>query len=170
MKKSTRQIIREELEKVASGGFRQVGPFGSHVASLGVRPRMASKFQRINARPAKPGEQIDTVLANGVHETSNVAQEGDYIVNNVGSPEQWIVRGADFVKKYVPDEGNPGVYRPKGGPMEVFDVDDDIEGTAPWGESMRIKKGGYILRDPNNYDDAYGIGKEEFDKSYRFHE
>lgn len=164
-----KKIIREELEKVSNGGYRQIGPFSSYVSSLGATPRMASKFQRINARPAKPGEVVHTVLADGTNETSNVAQEGDYVVNNVGSPEQWIVRGKDFVKKYVEDEGNPGVYRPKGGPMEVFDVGEDIEGVAPWGENMRVKKGGYIMRDPNNPNDAYGIGLDEFNKSYKFH-
>ena len=39
-----------------------------------------------------------------------------------------------------------------------------------WGEKMNIDKGGYILQDPNNPNDAYGISGKDFDDTYRFDE
>ena len=35
---------------------------------------------------------------------------------------------------------------------------------------MNIDKGGYILQDPNNPNDAYGISGKDFDATYRFDE
>ena len=166
-----KHLIRESVNRLMEDEFRQVPNLGDYVKQQGLSFRQASKFQRINARPAKPGEQIQTIASDGVAETTNVAKEGDWIVNNVSNPEnQWIIDGATFQKKYVPVEGEEGVYAPKGGPMNAAQISEPISFKAPWGEQMNIGKGGYILQDPNNVDDMYGISGEDFDNTYKFND
>ena len=41
------------------------------------------KFTQIKARPARSGEMIETVTADG-KETMNQAQQGDFVVSNLG--------------------------------------------------------------------------------------
>lgn len=54
--------------------------------------------------------------------------------------------------------------------MNAAQINEPISFTAPWGEKMNIDKGGYILQDPNNPNDIYGISGKDFDSTYRFNE
>lgn len=128
-----------------------------------------SKFQRINAVKAQGGEEIETIASDGTKETTNIASAGDYIVNNVSNPDnRWIIDAKTFEKKYQIDPENVGVYMPKGGPMMAARLDEAVSFVAPWGEKMYIDKGGYLLQDPGNSNDVYGISGPDFEATYRF--
>lgn len=134
----------------------------------------ASKFQRVNAREVSDdgGECIDTVLKDGTVERKGLhVPKGHYIVNNVGGTERWAVDPRTFGKKYEEDPGNPGTYKPKGGPMLASGpLKRNTSFEAPWGGRMDMKAGSRILQDPTNPKDTYGIGGDEFDSTYRFDE
>lgn len=170
-----RQIISETVKRAIKeemdNPYRQVPNLADYIQQQGLQMRQASKFQRINARPAQEGERITTIASDGVSETTNVAGQGDWVVNNVSNPDnQWIIDGKTFAKKYVPVNGQQGVYMPKGGPMNAAQINEPISFTAPWGETMNIDKGGYILQDPTNPNDIYGISGKDFDNTYKFNE
>lgn len=134
----------------------------------------ASKFQRINARPVEDpnGEDIDTVLKDGTIERKGLhLPQGYYNVNNVGGTEHWGIDPKTFNKKYEADPEQQGVYKPKGGPMLASDpLKRNTSFQAPWGGRMDMKAGSRILQDPNNPNDTYGIGGNEFDSTYKFDE
>jgi hypothetical protein len=134
----------------------------------------ASKFQRINARPVEDpnGEDIDTVLKDGTIERKGLhLPQGYYNVNNVGGTEHWGIDPKTFNKKYEADPEQQGVYKPKGGPMLASNpLKRNTSFQAPWGGRMDMKAGSRILQDPNNPNDTYGIGGNEFDSTYKFDE
>lgn len=136
--------------------------------------RQASKFQRVTAREVTnpDGEYLDTVLDNGqVERKGTHIPCGYFILKNVSSSEQWGIDPKTFAKKYEPDPEQEGVYKPKGGPMNASNpIKRNMTFSAPWGGEMYMKKGARILQDPTNKKDTYGIGGEEFDKTYRFNE
>lgn len=41
---------------------------------------------------------------------------------------------------------------------------ENISFTAPWGETMQVLAGGYIVF--TNLDDIYAIGQDEFNETY----
>lgn len=125
----------------------------------------------VRMRPATPGEQITTVLADGTSETVNTAGENDVIITNPGG-EEYIVNADKASKRYEATDED-GVYRargmarafqnPTGAPIEVM---------APWGE---IQSGGpdcmlATAFDPDSPEvignDRYIIGYEEFKNTY----
>ncbi len=137
----------------------------------------AKKFQRIMARQGTVGEEIETILKDGTQETEKRVVKLDektnqpgWVVRNINSPEEWIVEDGIFSKKYEIDPENPEVYKPKGGPMLAVQIKEDLEITPPnWGgDIQKINAGGYLLMDPENSNDIYGIGEEEFLITYKF--
>ena len=136
--------------------------------------KQASKFQRINARPIENpnGEDIDTVLKDGTIERKGLhLPQGYYDVNNVGGSEHWGIDPKTFAKKYEADPEQSGVYKPKGGPMLASNpLKRNVSFQAPWGGRMDMKAGSRIMQDPNNPNDTYGIGGNEFDDTYKFNE
>lgn len=52
--------------------------------------------------------------------------------------------------------------------MNATRLKEDVKFKALWGEEMKIKKGGYLLQDPRNKSDIYGISKEDFRGTYKF--
>lgn len=128
------------------------------------------KFARITARQGKDGEEVVTMMQNGLEETRNVVSldektgEPGWIVTNPGG-EQYIVSDSVFKKKYEIDPENPEQYKPKGGPVLSVKVEEDIEFAAPWGEMMRIEAGGSLI--VNGRNDIYGIQAKEFEDTYK---
>ena len=144
-----------------------------------MKPSEVTKVSRIEARQGTIGEKVSTILADGTVEVESrevtvdpETGEPGWIVKNVNSPEQWIVSDSKFKKKYELDTENAkdNVYKPKGGKMLAVEVTENIEITPPnWGgEKQVINKGGYLLIDPNNTRDIYGIGRDEFNNTYKF--
>ena len=137
----------------------------------------AVKFKRVFAVQGDPESMIQTILADGTVETEprkvgidEQTEQANWIVQNVSGPEKWIVKDSVFKKKYELDPEQEGIFKPKGGPMLAAQVDEDIEFAPPmWGgDKQRINAGGYLLMDPTNPTDVYGIGEEEFNDTYQF--
>lgn len=137
----------------------------------------AKKFQRIEARQGTVGERVQTILADGTVETEprevkldEQTNEPGWIVKNVNGPEQWIIEDSTFKKKYEQDLENPGIFKPKGGPMLAAQISENITFAPPmWGGDIQnINAGGFLLMDPSNKEDVYGIGEEEFYNTYEF--
>lgn len=127
-----------------------------------------AKFARVMARQGIEGEEIITVMADGLEETRNVVKVDEngnpgWVLTNPDG-EQYIVPDATFNKKYEIDPENPDVYKPKGGPVISCKTNENIEFTAPWGEPMKIEAGGSLII--NNPNDIYGIQKTEFENTY----
>lgn len=126
----------------------------------------AIKTATVQARKVKEGEVIDTKTSDGFDETKNVGikdEKGElgWVVTNPGG-EQYIVSNDEFNKAYT--QVAEGEYV-KGNPVIVMELENDIAFDAPWGEEMRIQKGGYLVI--NGKDDIYGIQKASFDETYR---
>ena len=129
----------------------------------------AAKFARIKARPGIEGEEIVTIMENGLEETKNTVKLDEngvpgWVVTGVGG-EEYIVPDATFRKKYEIDPENPEQYKPKGAPALVVRASENVQFTAPWGEVQNLVAGGFIvLESPEK---VYGIQEEEFHKTYK---
>lgn len=127
-----------------------------------------NKFGTVEARLAKMGEKIDTIV-NGKKETTNTAKNGDYVVKNP-SGEQYIISGDKFNSRYQLQNRSIGwsLYNATGscwafkyeGPKFTFE--------APWGEDMLVETGDYIaVAGIDNLDDIYRIEKNSFKQTYK---
>jgi hypothetical protein len=142
------------------------------------RLQTARKTKLVDARPAKAGEVIVTVIAGeGKETTSRPAAEGDRVVRNrcpeTGN-EQYLVAAAKFAGRYEAT-GKPAggdgwqEYRPVGGDMLVLLLDaatPPFAFTAPWGERMVARGGDAILQDPDDARDVYRVARASFDCTY----
>ena len=171
--KTLKKIIKESVKRAISeelGGYTPVEDIVEYVRENNFNWKPCFKFKSIQVRKAKPGEVVKTILANGTEETEGrIAEEGDFVVKNLAGPEQWIMKPNVLAKKYV-ETDKPGIFKPKGGPMLAAELQESIEFKPPmWGgDVQRINAGGFLLMDPTNNDDIYGIGREEFFDTYKF--
>lgn len=162
--------------------FEEIDDIVAFFDGKDVKWKKATKTKPVNAVQAKGGEKVKTVGSDGNEETSRTAKEGDWIVNNVGNPDnKWIIDGGTFSRKYKADEKKKGQYIPWDGkknapppPMLAAKVSDVVEGGkgvkfAPpnWGgDVIQIKNDGWFMKDPNNEKDIYAISKPDFESSY----
>ncbi len=136
------------------------------------------KKKNVFARPAQPGEPIQTVTEDGV-ETENRAEEGDFIVRNqTAAGEAYIVPGHKFSKKYTllhPVDDTWTEYRSVGRIAAVeltperlaaLGLPDEFEFVASWGTAMVAKAGDY-LGSPINYTEVYRLARREFFETYK---
>lgn len=127
------------------------------------------KSGEITARVGKIGEEIFTVMANGLQETKNTvtADEkgcpGWVVTNSTG--EQFIVSDSVFKKKYERISETEDRFKPIWKPITAVQIDENICFVAHWGEVQNIVSGGYLVFN-KEYDDIYGIQQEEFNKTY----
>jgi hypothetical protein len=139
---------------------------------------LARKTKPVDARPAKPGEVVVTVIKGQGQETrSPPADVGDMVVRNrcpeTGN-EEILVRAATFARRYdgpigaaATDGWSP--YRPRGGEMRfvvVTEQDGPFAFVAPWGERMVARPADAIVQDPASPKDTYRIAKAAFDCTY----
>lgn len=142
------------------------------------RTGLARKTRLVDARPAKIGEIVVTIIAGEGKETqSPPASTGDMVVRNrcpeTGN-EQILVAAAKFAPRYegpVSTGFAPGwdTYRPRGKTMRYFIVPmalGIIRFTAPWGESMVPRPGDAIVQDPEDTRDTYRIAAAAFKCTY----
>lgn len=127
------------------------------------------KSGEITARVGKIGEEIVTIMANGLEETKNIVttdengNPGWVVTNNTG--EQYIVSDSVFRSKYKKIEGTEDRFKPIWNPITAARIDENICFNAPWGETQNLIAGGYLVFN-KGFDDIYGIQQEEFDETY----
>jgi hypothetical protein len=92
--------------------------------------------------------QVITVTSDG-KETTNTAEPGDIIMSGP-SKENYVVKAAKFPKLYSGDIG--GLVIPEQSPRMVaaYKGTKTVTFTAPWGESMILKPGDYLVKDGIN--------------------
>lgn len=126
---------------------------------------IAQKTAKVKAEFVGQGTRVDTIMANGLHETSKTAgPDGGYKVT-AQTGEQYLVDKAKFEKIYD-ETSDPGIYAPKPDPRKVLELDRNVAFNAPWGEPMRIRAGGVLVNGGKG--DVYGIQPPEFKASYSF--
>jgi hypothetical protein len=140
--------------------------------------REARKTKLVDARPAKPGEVIVTVIAGEGKETqSKPAEKGDWVVRNRCEPtgnEQYLVSAAKFEERYRGTGKTAGKdgwqeHRPEGKVMRFFVLTPEhgeFVFTAPWGERMVAKPGDAIMQDPQDPEDTYRVAAASFACTY----
>jgi hypothetical protein len=139
---------------------------------------LARKTKPVDARPAKPGEVVVTMIKGEGQETqSPQAEAGDMVVRNrcpeTGN-EEILVRAATFLRRYEGPIGAAATdgwspYRPRGVEMRfvvVAEPDGAFAFVAPWGERMVARPGDAIVQDPANAKDTYRIAKAAFACTY----
>ncbi len=138
----------------------------------------ARKASPVDARPARPGEIVVTVIrGEGVETRSQPAREGDWVVRSrcaeTGN-EEYLVGAASFARKYSAGSvaGSTGPwreFRPDGGRVRFARVrpeDGSFSFVAPWGEPMVAHPGDVIVQNPSEEKDVYRIAKAAFDCTY----
>src|SRR5262245_55065447 len=113
----------------------------------------ARKTRPVDARPARAGEVVVTIIKGETKEThSRSAVEGDWVVRNrcpeTGN-EEYLVSAATFNERYRQVDGaRPSgewrEFRPHGkvlGFTVIPPVDGEFTFKAPWGEDMMAKIG-----------------------------
>lgn len=122
--------------------FRQIDNIADYVKA-GIEsgemiPSEFAKTARISAVQGVVGQEVVTVMQNGLEETRNTVTldektgEPGWIVTNPGG-EQYIVPDSTFKKKYEIDPQNPEMFKPKGAPVVCVTVSENITFEAPWG-------------------------------------
>jgi hypothetical protein len=147
-------------------------------ASEAGRTGMAQKTKMVDAKPARPGEVVVTIIrSEGVETRSKPAEAGDMVVRNrcpETGHEQYLVKAATFSKRYSQPQAEADAsgwspYKPLGTPMR-FVILSTSEGPfsfkAPWGEAMVAKPGDAIVQDPSNPADTYRIAAASFACTY----
>ena len=142
------------------------------------RVGIAHKTKPVDARPARPGEIVVTVIkGEGVETRSKPAEAGDWVVRNrcpATGNEQYLVKAAKFPSRYGEPQGpaDPEGWRefhPRGTDMRYFIVtgaDGAFSFTAPWGEAMVAKPGDAIVQTPGDEKDTYRVAAESFVCTY----
>ena len=134
-----------------------------------IQSKTYQKSGEITARVGEIGEEIVTVMANGLQETKNTVtvdengNPGWVVTNSTG--EQYIVSDSVFKKKYERIVETEDRFRPICNPITVAQIDENISFTAPWGEIQNLIAGGYLVFN-KDFDDVYGIQEEEFVETY----
>ncbi len=135
------------------------------------------KYKKVYARKAAEGEEIITVTNDGV-ETSNTANEGDYVIKNqTGAQEMYIIGGEKFNKRYRllgEAEEEFSEYQPIGkvigleltpAMLTELGFQSEFVFMAPWGEKMVAKQGDYLVSPPG-FEEVYRIARKEFFETY----
>jgi hypothetical protein len=105
---------------------------------------------------------------NGVKETTNSAKRGDVIFTGPLG-EQYVVGPSKFISLYNVQEG---IATPRPLPRMVAKMtkfllhNKPLEFMAPWGESMLLAPGDYLVQDPSGKG-HYRIEKKAFALTYK---
>jgi len=125
----------------------------------------AIKVAKVGVTVAEEGQVIDTILVNGVEETSYTCKGGEFIIQNPDG-EKYHNTPEAFAERYMYNEGDDFAIA-KANVRKLVDVPASelpITFPAPWGGEMTLEDG-YL-----NYDDMNGIyciGREEFNNTHK---
>lgn len=162
------------MKRVVSLGRLSPDDFSALAARRKLGARRYRKIGRIAARPATPGERIETRW-NGV-ETENTAAAGDWVATALdddgaplrdatGAENVYVVPAARFDGLYEPTGGTVSagaVHRPIG-LVRALHLPAGFDILAPWGARQRAEEGYLLL----NGDEVYGNHGETFRATYR---
>ncbi len=105
---------------------------------------------------------VVTMTSDG-KETQNTAEPNDIIMSGP-SGEKYVIKAAKFPKLYVGQMGGP--VHPEQSPrnVAVYTGQTPVNFTAPWGESMVLKPGDYLVKEAEGK--YYRIAKKEYEMTY----
>jgi hypothetical protein len=142
------------------------------------RDGIARKTKPVDAREARPGEIVITIIKGEGKETqSPPAKAGDMVVRNrcpeTGN-EEFLVSGSKFASRYGGPTGPASEdgwrpYRPRGADMRFVvatEKDGDFTFMAPWGEAMIARPGDAIVQDAQDAKGTYRVQKAAFACTY----
>ena len=156
------KISQMEEEQTIMSQEEAIAKFMPEIESNGTD---FEKFTKIKARPAQPGEVIETITADG-KETMNTANEGDFVVSNLGgSGEEYILGGDKLAKRYR-EIGN-GIYQATGECRGVTYNGPETSFEASWGQPMVLKPGDMIVTPLPQKGEVYRIARQEFESTYK---
>ena len=149
--------------------------FDAIAKEISAHPLTAEKVGLIAAHRAEIAERIDT-RSEG-HETTNVAQPGDWIATNLGTNARPVVDSKGQLNTYVIPAGKFGslyeatdiasdlgpVFKAKGR-VTAYELPGSFDIVAPWKERQKGQRG-YLVR---NGDEVYCIEKTVFHSTYDF--
>jgi len=135
------------------------------------------KYRVIRARKAEKGEHVTTVTSDG-KETENVAESGDYLVENQTSAhERYLVSSEKFADRYKKQrdvDNGWAIYKPMGKVCAVelsdelltrLELQDEFEIEAPWGAAEVVRKDDFVVSTPD-FSEVYRIARREFLETY----
>jgi hypothetical protein len=142
------------------------------------RMKTARKTRPVDARKAKPGEIVVSMIKGEGKEThSRPAVAGDWVVRNrcpeTGN-EEYLVGADKFPSKYT-ETGAPAAsegwkeFRPVGKDVRFVIVGPEAGAfrfKAPWGEWMVARPGDALVQDPKDEKDIYRVAKASFECTY----
>ena len=156
------KISQMEEEQTIMSQEEAIAKFMPEIESNGTD---FEKFTKIKARPAQPGEVVETITADG-KETMNTANEGDFVVSNLGgSGEEYILGGDKLAKRYR-EIGN-GIYQATGECRGVTYNGPETSFQASWGQPMVLKPGDMIVTPLPQKGEVYRIARQEFESTYK---
>jgi hypothetical protein len=146
-------------------------------AAAAGRLRTARKTRPVDARPARPGEVVVTVIKGEGQETqSPPARPGDWVVRNrcpETGHEQYLVAARSFGDTYRATGAAPAQgwqeFRPIGKDVRFVAVDEEAGSfsfTAPWGQRMVAHPGDVLVQDPDDPRRIYRVARASFDCTY----
>ena len=147
----------------------QIEAFNNYYPLIKNNGKVYSKYSLIRAFIAFGGEHIETWTADGL-ETTNIANEGDFIVQNMQteSKEIYIIPPDMFHKryKYFYTDGFGAIFLPKGKVFACEYTGEQTSFIAKWGREMILKPGDYIACPFPESREVYRIAAKEFYETY----
>ena len=127
-----------------------------------VKDGVPGKMPAMTYTVSSQEQPVVTITSDG-KETQNVAAPNDVIMSGP-SRENYVVKAAKFPKLYQGTMGGPVI--PEQGPRMValYTGQQSVTFTAPWGESMVLKPGDYLVKDGDA--GYYRIAKAEYEQTY----
>lgn len=154
--------VEPKTEDIKYRQLDDVRGFVDSELSNGCEIEHAKKTASVTAHVGTEGE----VIVTSQDGTTNVVgiHDGllDYVVQNAGDASPYVVHAKDFNAKYSHADGD--VYQSNAAPVNVLKLRQDVRFSAPWGEEMSVKAGGYLVIGEGN--DIYGIDPDSFKNTY----
>ncbi len=136
------------------------------VAWLKEQPfKKYQKIGNVQYRISEEVELIDTII-DGVKETSNTAEPGDYVITGTKG-EQYIIKPNTFKKRY--EVITSEVAKPTGkfyGVVYNGTFGDEFEFKATWGQQMICNIGDMLGSPDEEISEVYRIELESFIQTY----
>lgn len=171
---TTQLFMRNYIDLIneADAGTADIGQIAASLKFLPTT-KLARKYQFVaNGVPgrmpamtytvATQEQPVVTVTSDG-KETQNVAAVNDIIMSGP-SQENYVVKAAKFPKLYQGAVGKTVIPEQSPRMVALYRGPQAVTFTAPWGESMVLKPGDYLVKDGDA--GYYRIARVEFEQTY----